>query len=49
MSQLLQGEMCQSLIKMTRPIMKNIPGVALAFNIPVSCIYIYIYIAVGMS
>ena len=39
-SKLLQGEMCQSLIdKMTRPIMKNMSVVAVAFNIPVSCVY----------
>ena len=38
-SKLMQGEMCRSLIDtMTRPIMKNM---AMAFNIPVSCVYIY--------
>ena len=37
----LQGEMCQSSIdKMTRPIMKNVSVVAVAFNLPVSCVYI---------
>ena len=41
-SKLLQGEMCRSLIdKMTRPIMKNVSVVAVAFNLPVSCVYIY--------
>ena len=40
-SKLLQGETCQSLIdKMTRPITKNMPVVAVAFNVPVSCVYI---------
>ena len=40
-SKLLQGEMCQSSIdKMTRPIMKNMSVVAVAFNLPVSCVYI---------
>ena len=40
-SKLLQGEMCRSSIdKMTRPIMKNMSVVALAFNVPVSCVYI---------
>ena len=40
-SKLLQGEMCRSLIdKMTRPITKNMPVVAVAFNVPVSCVYI---------
>ena len=39
-SKLLQGEMCRlSIDKMTRPIMKNVSVVALAFNVPVSCIY----------
>ena len=38
---LLQGEMCRSSIdKMTRPIMKNVSVVAVAFNLPVSCVYI---------
>ena len=38
-SKLLQGEMCRLLIdKMTRLIMKNVSVVAVAFNIPVSCI-----------
>ena len=42
-SKLLQSEMCQSLInKMIQPIMKNMSVVAVAVNIPVSCIYIYI-------
>ena len=41
-SKLLQDEMCQSSIdKMTQPITKNVSVVAMAFNIPVSCIYIY--------
>ena len=40
-SKLLQGEMCQSPIdKMTRLITKNRPVVAVAFNVPVSCVYI---------
>ena len=40
-SKLLQGEICQSSIdNMTRPIMKNVSVVAVAFNIPVSCVYI---------
>ena len=40
-SKLLQSEMCRSLIdKMTRPIIKNVSVVAVAFNIPVSCVYI---------
>ena len=39
---LLQGVMCQLLINyMTRPIVKNVPVVAIAFNIPVCCVYIY--------
>ena len=39
-SKLLQGEMCRSSIdKMTRPIMKNMSVVAMAFNLPVSCVY----------
>ena len=38
-SKLLQGEICQSLINnMTQPIMQNMPVVAMAFNIPVSCV-----------
>ena len=37
----LQGEMCRSLInKVTRLIMKNMSVVAVAFNLPVSCVYI---------
>ena len=46
-SKLLQGEMCQlSIDKMTRPITKNMPVVAVAFNVThLLCIYI----AVGMS
>ena len=40
-SKLLQGEMCQS--SMTQPIMKNMPVVVMAFNIPGSCV---LYIAV---
>ena len=40
-SKLLQGEMCRSSIdKMTRPITKNMPVVAVAFNVPVSCVYV---------
>ena len=40
-SKLLQGEMCRSSIdKMTRPIMKNVSVVAVAFKLPVSCVYI---------
>ena len=43
-SKLLQGEMCRSLIdKVTQPITKNMPVVAVAFNVPVSCVYIYSY------
>ena len=39
---LLQGVMCRlSIDNMTRPIVKNMPVVAIAFNIPVCCIYIY--------
>ena len=38
-SKLLQGKMCRSLIdKMTRPIMKNVSVVALAFTVSVSCV-----------
>ena len=45
---LLQGEMCQSSInKTTRPIMKIVYVVAMAFNLPAS--YVYIYIAIGVS
>ena len=36
-SKLLQGETYPSLIDKTRPIMKNVPVVALAFNMHVSC------------
>ena len=40
-SKLLQGEMRRSLIdKMTQLITKNMPVVAVAFNIPGSCVYI---------
>ena len=40
-SKLLQSEMCRSLIdKMTRPITKNMPVVTVAFNVPVSCVYV---------
>ena len=35
---LLQGEMCQSIDKATRLIMKNMSIVTMALNIPVSCI-----------
>ena len=39
--ELLQGEICRSLIdNTTRPIMKNVPVVAMAFNVPVSRVYI---------
>ena len=34
--ELLQGEIDNT----TRPIMKNVPVVAVAFNVPVSCVYI---------
>ena len=34
-SKLLQGE----IDKMTQPIMKNVSVVAVAFNLPVSCVY----------
>ena len=37
----LQGEMCPlSINKMTWPIMKNVSVPGLAFNIPVSCVYL---------